>query len=53
MADRSTTLWDDIESSGDEDPGTTGIKALDNLRNPERLALLAQVARGLHDKDES
>ena len=27
-----STLWDDIESSGDdEDPGTTGIKAFDNL----------------------
>ena len=33
--------------------GITGIKAFDNLRKPERLALLAQVARGLHDKDES
>ena len=28
-----STLWDDIESSGDDDdPGTTGIKAFDNLR---------------------
>ena len=49
-----STLWDDIESPmDDEDPGATGIKAFDNLRKPERLAQLAQVARGLHDENES
>src|ERR1017187_2533771 len=48
-----STLWDDVEmSDDDEEPGTTGVAVFDNLRKPERLALLAQVARGLHDEGE-
>ncbi len=48
-----STLWDDVEMSDDDDePGTTGIAVFDNLRKPERLALLAQVARGLHNEGE-
>src|SRR5262249_22826005 len=48
-----STLWDDVEmSEDDEEPGTTGIEVFDNLRKPERLTLLAQVATGLHDEGE-
>src|ERR1017187_276482 len=48
-----STLWDNFEMcDDDEEPGTTGIAVFDNLRKPERLALLAQVARGLHDEGE-
>jgi len=48
-----STLWDDVEmSDDDEEPGTTGVAVFDNLRKPERLALLAHVARGLHDERE-
>jgi hypothetical protein len=48
-----STLWDDVEMSDDNDePETTGIAVFDNLRKPERLALLAQVARGLYDEGE-
>jgi hypothetical protein len=48
-----STLWDDVEMSDeDEEPGTTGVAVFDNLRKPERLALLAQVAMGLHDEGE-
>jgi hypothetical protein len=48
-----STLWDDIESQADdEEPGTTEVKAFDRLTRPERLALLAQVAKGLHDRRE-
>jgi len=35
-----------------QEPGTSGVAVFDNLRKPERLALLAQVAKGLHDEDE-
>jgi hypothetical protein len=48
-----STLWDDIESQeDDEELGTTGVTAFDRLTRPERLALLAQVAKGLHDRKE-
>ncbi len=48
-----STLWDDIESQeDDEEPGTTGMDGFDRLSRPERLALLAQVAKGLHDRGE-
>ncbi len=48
-----STLWDDIESQpDDEEPGTTEVKAFDRLTKPERLALLAQVAKGLNDRRE-
>jgi hypothetical protein len=47
-----STLWDDVEMSDDEEPGTTGVAVFDNHRKPERLALLAQVARALHDEGE-
>jgi hypothetical protein len=48
-----STLWDDIESAGDdEEPGTTNVHSFDRLSKPERLMLLAEVARGLHDRDE-
>src|SRR5208283_2723796 len=48
-----STLWDDVEMSDDEEePGATGAAVFDNLRKPERLALLAQVARGLRDEGE-
>jgi hypothetical protein len=48
-----STLWDDIESQpDDEELGTTDVKALDRLSRQERLALLAQVAKGLHDRHE-
>jgi hypothetical protein len=48
-----STLWDEIESQeDDEEPGTTGVAAFDRLTRPERLALLAEVAKGLHDRDE-
>jgi hypothetical protein len=46
-----STLWDDIESQeDDEEPGTTGVNLFDHLPRPDRLALLAQVATGLHDR---
>ena len=46
-----STLWDDIESpEDDEGPGTTELDGFDRLTRPERLALLAQVAKGLHDR---
>jgi hypothetical protein len=45
-------LWDETEASGEEEePGTTGVAEFDRLRRSERLALLAEVARGLHDED--
>ncbi len=45
-------LWDEIEASEQEEEyGTTGVAVFDRLRKSERLALLAQVARGLHDED--
>ena len=45
-------LWDETEASGEEEQdGTTGVAVFDRLRKSERLALLAQVARGLHDED--
>jgi hypothetical protein len=48
-----STLRDDVEmSDDDEEPGTTSIAVFDNQRKPERLALLAQVARCLHDEAE-
>src|SRR5947209_19176874 len=48
-----STLWDEIESQqDDEEPGTTEVAAFDRLTRPERLALLAQVAKGLHDRNE-
>lgn len=48
-----STLWDDIESTGDDkEPGTTNVHSFDRLSKPERLMLLAEVARGLHDRDE-
>jgi hypothetical protein len=48
-----STLWDEIESQlDDEEPGLTDVKAFDRLSRPERLALLAQVGRGLHDRRE-
>jgi hypothetical protein len=48
-----STLWDDTESQeDDEEPGTTGVKLFDCLSRLDRLALLAQVARGLHDQAE-
>lgn len=47
------TLWDEIESQqDDEEPGQTDVKAFDRLTRPERLALLAQVGKGLHDRRE-
>jgi hypothetical protein len=47
-------LWDDVEVSEAEDgPGTTGIAVFDQLARAERLALLATVAKGLTDEDES
>ena len=46
-----STLWDDTESQeDDEEPGTTGVQLFDRLPSPGRLALLAQVATGLHDR---
>src|SRR5262249_15973580 len=46
-------LGDDGEMPDDyEEPGTAGIAVFDNLRKPERLARLAQLARGLHDEGE-
>ena len=36
----------------DEEPGTTEVAGFDRLTRPERLALLAQVAKGLHDTGE-
>jgi hypothetical protein len=46
-----STLWDDIKSQEDDDePGTTEVYGFDRLTRPERLALLAQVAKGLHDR---
>jgi hypothetical protein len=48
-----STLWDDIESQeDDEEPGTTGLDSFDRLTRPERLVLLAQVGKGLHDRRE-
>jgi hypothetical protein len=48
-----STLWDEIESQpDDEEPGLTTVKAFDRLTRPERLALLAQVGKGLHDRRE-
>jgi hypothetical protein len=48
-----STLWDEIESQpDDEEPGLTDVKAFDHLTRPERLALLAQVGKGLHDRRE-
>ncbi len=48
-----STLWDDIESQDDdEEPGTTEVEGFDRLTRPERLALLAQVGKGLHDRGE-
>jgi hypothetical protein len=48
-----STLWDEIESQpDDEEPGLTDVKAFDCLTRPERLALLAQVGKGLHDRRE-
>jgi hypothetical protein len=45
-------LWDETEASGEEEEyGTTGVAVFDQLRRSDRLALLAQVARGLHDED--
>jgi hypothetical protein len=47
-------LWDDVEmSDDDEEPGTTRNAVFDNLREPERLALLAQSASALHDEGEA
>jgi hypothetical protein len=44
-------LWDETEASGEEEQdGTTGVAVFDRLRKSECLALLAQVARGLHDE---
>jgi hypothetical protein len=48
-----STLWDDIESQeDDEEPGTTEVQGFDRLTRPQRLALLSQVAKGLHDRRE-
>jgi hypothetical protein len=48
-----STLWDEIESQpDDEEPGLTGVKAFDRLTRPQRLAVLAQAGKGLHDKRE-
>jgi hypothetical protein len=48
-----STLWDEIESrADDEEPGMTDVETFDRLTRPERLVLLARVARGLHDRDE-
>jgi hypothetical protein len=48
-----STLWDDTESQeDDEEPGTTGVKLFDGLSRLDRLALLSQVANGLHDRAE-
>ncbi len=48
-----STRWDDIESQeDDEEPGTTGVAAFDRLTRPQRLALLAEVAKGLYDRKE-
>ncbi len=48
-----STLWDEIESQqDDEEPGLTDVKAFDRLTRPERIALLAQVGKGLHDRRE-
>jgi hypothetical protein len=48
-----STLWDEIESQpDDEEPGLTDVKDFDCLTRPERLALLAQVGKGLHDRRE-
>ncbi len=45
-------LSDEIEAcQQEEEYGTTGVAEFDRLRKSERLALLAQVARGLHDED--
>src|SRR3954466_7070868 len=45
-----STLWDETESQeDDEEPGMTGVKLFDCLPRPDRLALLAEVATGLHD----
>jgi hypothetical protein len=45
-------LWDEIETSEQEEEyGTTCVAVFDRLRKSERLTLLAQVARGLHDED--
>jgi len=48
-----STLWDDIESQeDDEEPGTTEVGGFDRLTRPERLALLAQLRKGLRDRGE-
>jgi hypothetical protein len=48
-----STLWEEFESpKDDEEPGTTEVDGFDRLTGPERLALLAQVAKGLHDRGE-
>jgi hypothetical protein len=48
-----STHWDDIESQeDDQEPGTTGVEGFDRLSRPERLAVLAQLAMGLHDRNE-
>ncbi len=48
-----SALWDDVEmSDDDEELGMTGVTVFDSLRKADRLALLAQVARGLHDEGE-
>jgi hypothetical protein len=48
-----STLWDDIElQEADEEPCTTEVDGFDRRTRPERLALLAQVAKGLHDRRE-
>ena len=45
-------LWDETEAYGEEEEdGTTSVAVFDRLRKSERLALLAQVVRGLHDED--
>jgi hypothetical protein len=47
-------LWDEVEASEKgEERGTTGIAVFDQLRRLERRALVAQVAKGLHDEEES
>jgi hypothetical protein len=48
-----STLRDDLELRDDEDePGTIGVVVFDNLQEPQRLALLAQVVGALHDAYE-
>lgn len=44
------SLWDEIEGSPPDDPVVTGVRAFDQLRAHQRLAMLALVGSALRDE---